>query len=89
MINYNRFKKALSKKVFTFIVFELKKELPENKKILLRNNLFSFSYDDECIDRLVGWWKKTNEDLAGVELTNDSKWAIVRLVHASKKYDNQ
>ena len=49
----------------------------------------SFTSDETVIQKLVDWWNGTDEDLKSLELTNDSKWTIVRLVHRSKLFDNQ
>ncbi|CAD8081253.1 unnamed protein product [Paramecium sonneborni] len=87
-----RFKKNLGKRVFVFLLEQLIKvsKIPEseNRLILLRNNLSLFAYDNSCIDDLLNWFQGQNQELQQIECTKDNKWAIVKLVHASKKYDN-
>ncbi|CAD8060911.1 unnamed protein product [Paramecium primaurelia] len=86
-----RFKKTLGKRVFAFLLEQLVKVSKdpqlENRMILLRNNLTSFAYDNSCIDELLAWFQGQNQELSQIECTKDNRWAIVKLVYASQKYD--
>ncbi|CAK86275.1 unnamed protein product (macronuclear) [Paramecium tetraurelia] len=89
-----KFKKILGKRVFSFLIAELVKisgdAQLENRLILLRNNLVAFAYDNSCVDELVDWFQgQNNNQLQQIECTKDNKWAIVKLVYGSKKYDEQ
>jgi hypothetical protein len=58
----------------------------QNRLIIFRDNLFSFTADDNVIRKLLDWREGKDADLLGVPLTNQSQWSIVRLVHASKQF---
>lgn len=85
------FREILSKRVFGFLLQEIEKSKggAANRLILLRTNLFSFALHPDCVGQLVAWWYGNDEKLKGVELTNDSRWQIVRIVHESAKFDSE